>query len=162
MPWIWARTCSRSGSNSITGGSWATSVRTWPGWAVTSASPTTAPPLLPKPRAGGGGARPDPDAGPAAAAEDVGRLPAEHRQQAVDVVGLLFGRHILGGVLAGAVADATRVIGHHRVAVGERAGKPGEAGAVHRRADHEQQRAGALPLVVKACTRHVQGLSYRV
>jgi hypothetical protein len=30
----------------------AISVRIWPGWAVTSASPTTAPPLLPKTNAG--------------------------------------------------------------------------------------------------------------
>jgi hypothetical protein len=34
MSWIWARSCALSGSSSITGGSWATSVRTWPGWAV--------------------------------------------------------------------------------------------------------------------------------
>jgi hypothetical protein len=98
--------------------------------------------------AGVGGDQREPDDGPAAAAEDVRRLAAEHRQQAVDVAGLLFGRHILGGVLAGAIADATRVIGHHGVAVSEGAGEPGEAGAVHRQADHEQQRASALPLVV--------------
>jgi hypothetical protein len=104
----------------------------------------------------------EPDDGPAAAAKDVGRIAAEFGQQVVDVVGLLSGRHILGGVLASALADATRVVSHHRVAAGQGAGEAGEAGAVHRRADHEQQRAVAPALVVQACAGHVQGLGYRV
>jgi hypothetical protein len=52
MSSICARICALSGNSSITGGSWATSVRTWFGWAVTKASPTTAPPLLPNTYAG--------------------------------------------------------------------------------------------------------------
>ena len=43
----WARrAASASGSTAISGGSWATRVVTSPGWAATSASAVTAPPLL--------------------------------------------------------------------------------------------------------------------
>jgi hypothetical protein len=108
---------------------------------------------------GVGGDQREPDDGSAAAAEDVRRLVAERGQQAVDVVGLLFGRHVLGDLLEAAVADAARVVGHDGVVVGERVGEWGEAGAVHRRADHEQQRAGAPPLVVEPCAGHVLGVN---
>src|SRR5262249_19858979 len=132
MSWIWARTCSRSGSTSITGGSWATSARTWPGWAVTSASPTTAPPLLPNTSAG----------------------PLPSAASSRHVMGLLLGSHLLIAVLAAAVADATRIVGHEGIAADERVGKPGEAGAVHRRADHQQRGATAPPLVIELCAGH--------
>ena len=112
--------------------------------------------------AGVGGDQRQPDDGSTAAAEDIRRFAAEHRQQAVDVVGLLLGRHVFGGVLAAAVANATRVVGHDGVVAGERAGESGEAGAVHRRADHEQQRAGAPPLVVEPCAGHVQDMGRRI
>src|ERR1035441_2872312 len=101
MSWIWWRSWALSDSNSTTGGSWATSLRTWPGCAVTRASPASGPA---PPRCGGAppahgagvrGDRGDPADGPAAAAEDVRRLAAEGRQQAVHVVGLLLGRDIL-------------------------------------------------------------------
>lgn len=49
-----------------------------------------------------GGDQREPDDGSAAAAKDVRRLAAERGQQAVDVVGLLLGRHIFAGVLAAA------------------------------------------------------------
>jgi hypothetical protein len=111
---------------------------------------------------GVGGDQREPDHGSAAAAKEVCRFTAERRQQPVDVVGLLGGRHIVGGVRAAAVGDAARVVGHHGVAVGERAGQWGEATAVHRRADHEQQRAGAPPLVVEPCARHIQHVRGRL
>src|SRR5439155_21257033 len=38
----------------------------------------------------------------------------------------------------------------------------GAAGPVHRRADHEQQRAGAPPVVVVPCARYVQGVGRRI
>jgi hypothetical protein len=91
-----------------------------------------------------------------------GNAAAESRQQAVYVASLLPGRHVLGGVLAAAVADAARVVRHDGVVAGERAGESGKAGAVHRRADHEQQRAVAPPLVVEPCARHVQGMSHQI
>jgi hypothetical protein len=78
--------------------------------------------------AGVGGDQRQPDGGPAAAADHRRRPAAERGQQTVHVVGLLAGRHVLAGVLAAAVADAARVIGHHGVVAGERAGEPGEAG----------------------------------
>jgi hypothetical protein len=104
---------------------------------------------------GVGGDQRKPDHGAAAAAKDVRRAAAERRQQPLDVLGLLGGRHILGGVLAAAVGDAARVIGRHGVAVGERAGQWGEPAAVHRRADQEQQRAAATPLVIEPRARHI-------
>src|SRR5450755_1028731 len=140
MSSIRARTCALSGSNSTTGGSWATSVRTWPGWAVRARARRRLP----------------------AAAEYVRRFAAERGQQAVHVVSLLLGRHVMGGVLAAAVAGAARVVRHDGVVVGERAGESGEAGAVHRRADHEQQWAGAALLLVEPCAGHVQGMSRRI
>jgi hypothetical protein len=112
--------------------------------------------------AGVGGDQREPHHGPAAAAEDVRRFPAEHRQQPVHVIGLLLGRHILADVFAAAVADAARVVRYDRMLAGQRAGEPGEAGAVHRRADEQKQRAGTPPLVVQPCARHVQGVNYRV
>jgi hypothetical protein len=111
MSRIWARSCALSGSNSTTGGSWATSVRTWPGV---------------------GGDQREPDDGPAAAAEDVCRCAAGYREQPVHVVGLLLRRHVLAGILAAAAARTTRVVGHDRVLASQCAGEPGEAGAVHR------------------------------
>jgi hypothetical protein len=112
--------------------------------------------------AGVGGEQREPDDGSAAAAEYVRRFAAERGQQAVHVVGLLLGRHVMGGVLAAAVAGAARVIRHDGVVVGERAGESGEASAVHRRADHEQQWAGAALLLVEPCAGHVQGMSRRI
>src|ERR1035441_3558885 len=141
MSWIWSRSWALSDSNSTTGGSWATSLRTWPGCAVTRASPTTAPPLLPKTYAGSP-PRADSRRGTSAACcSGVTSWP---------------------GVLAAAVADAPRVVGHDGVVAGHRGGEPGKTGAVHRRADQQQQRAGAPPLVVQPCTGHGQGMSQRV
>jgi hypothetical protein len=51
---------------------------------------------------------------------------------------MIMGRAALATpVLAAAVADATRVVRHDGVVAGERAGEPGEAGAVHRRANQQ-------------------------
>src|SRR5690349_7141575 len=97
MSWIWSRTWSRPGSRSTTGGLVGDQ-----GADVGRV----------------GGDQGEPDDGAAAAAEDAGWAAVERGQQAVDVVGLLFGRDVLGGVLAGAVADAARVVGDHRVAAG--------------------------------------------
>ena len=62
--------------------------------------------------AGVGGDQREPDNDATAAAEDLGQAPAERGQQAVYVVGLLLRRHVLGGVVAAAVADAARVVRH--------------------------------------------------
>ena len=101
----------------MSGGSCATRVLTSAGWAATSASAVTAPPLLA-----------NISTGPAPSALDDG----------VHVVRLDRGRMVDPAVLAGAAAEAARVIPDHG-AVGEMRRQGGEATGVHGLTDHEQR-----------------------
>ena len=108
-----------SGSTGISGGSCATSVTTSPGWAATSASAVTAPPLLANSSTG-----PAPSASITACTSS----------------GLDGGRVVGPAVVARAAAEAARVVGDDG-AVREMRRQRAEAARVHRLADHQQRRA---------------------
>ena len=95
------RVCAASGSSSPTGGSWAISVPTLSGWLAASARPATAPPLLPKTSAG-----PPPTASMIWARSSAS----------------ISGRHRVGRLVGHALAQAVRVVGHHRVVLGQQVG----------------------------------------
>ena len=80
--------------------------------------------------------------GAAAAGEEVDRAAAELGDDPVEVVGVLLGRGLAGGIGLRAALDAPRVVGHDR-AVGEMAGQRAEPAGAHRRADEQQRRGGA-------------------
>src|SRR3954471_14514065 len=103
----------------MSGGSCATNVATSSGWAATSASAVTAPP---------------------AAREHLDRAGAERLDNGVHVIRLDRRRVLDAAVLAGAAAEAARVISDHG-AVGEVRRQRAEAAGVHGLTDHEQRRA---------------------
>jgi hypothetical protein len=71
-----------------------------------------------------------PDLGAAAVAQDVGGLVGDGGEQGGRVVAVDVKVLVGGGVVGDAARVAARVIGHHRIAVGEERGQPGEDAGV--------------------------------
>ena len=95
----------------------------------------------------------------AAAAEDLRGPAADRLQHPPYVVGQQVGLGILVAIVDGAAAEASGIVGHDGVVVGEQRCDRGETGAVHGVADEHQHRARALHLVVQARARDIQHMT---
>lgn len=105
--------------------------------------------------AGMAGGEVEPDLGAAAGAEHIGRSGAKRLDQSRSIVAMDIEVLLLRLSVEGAARIAARIIGDHRVAVGEVARDIGEdAGVLRSAGDYQQYGAGTAHLIIEAGARY--------